>query len=290
MANMITPNDYIRVSVALFENPKLADLADDHGAKVYAVWIHLLITAKRARHFGRVIIKPVRVARLVGIEVSKAAAIIEGLVERRALTAVDDDREHHYQIRNWSKWQSLTNAEHSKNWRAARNGSPHAGSKSVSDDSDSSVTDRAQDETTQDETKPDETSMGADTPDSTTDPTTDLRIADIKTVFEYWKRNAAPIQLAEPDRAKLKPRREHINARLDEGYSVGELCECIDGYAADPWFRGEDPKNQRPFLEIENIMRNGKKVEAGVTKHRRGVHGSIAIGSEKGRPSRVRPQ
>lgn len=115
------PNDYIRVSASVFDSPKLADLADVHGPSVFVVWLHLLSAAKRARHLGRIIAPPVRVARATCIEVALATSIIEGLVAARSIVPVGD-RPHHYQIRNWLKWQSMTPAERSRRYRDAQRG------------------------------------------------------------------------------------------------------------------------------------------------------------------------
>lgn len=114
------PNDYIRVSTSLLESPKLADVADENGPVTYAVWVHLLCQAKRARHLGKIIAPPVRVARAVGMKVSEAELVLESLEKHRCLIALDD-RPWHYQIRNWTKWQSMTPAERTRKHRESKN-------------------------------------------------------------------------------------------------------------------------------------------------------------------------
>ena len=109
------PNDYIRLSVALFDNPKLAKLADHEGMETYTIWIYLLLSAKRARFLGRIIAPPVRVSRMVGLDVALTERIIEGLVRIRSLVRIDPDGDPwHFQIRNWHTWQSMTKSERDK--------------------------------------------------------------------------------------------------------------------------------------------------------------------------------
>ncbi|PXB01154.1 replication protein [Pectobacterium carotovorum] len=77
----------------------------------------------------------------------------------------------------------------------------------------------------------------------------------IKTVFSHWQ--------AEHNHptSKLDPkRRKRINARLEEGFSVAELCKAISGAKYDPWLMGKNPSNRR-YDGIETILRDAAQVE-----------------------------
>ena len=77
----------------------------------------------------------------------------------------------------------------------------------------------------------------------------------IKTVFSHWQ-----TEHNHPT-SKLDPkRRKRINARLEEGFSVAELCKAISGAKYDPWLMGKNPSNKR-YDGIETILRDAAQVE-----------------------------
>ncbi|PWD66529.1 replication protein [Pectobacterium parmentieri] len=77
----------------------------------------------------------------------------------------------------------------------------------------------------------------------------------IKEVFSHWQ-----AQHNHPT-SKLDPkRRKRINARLEEGFSVAELCKAISGAKYDAWLMGKNPSNRR-YDGIETILRDAAQVE-----------------------------
>ncbi|MCW2488909.1 phage replication protein, partial [Candidatus Symbiopectobacterium sp. NZEC127] len=77
----------------------------------------------------------------------------------------------------------------------------------------------------------------------------------IKTVFSHWQAEHNHLT------SKLDPkRRKRINARLEEGFSVAELCKAISGAKYDPWLMGKNPSNRR-YDGIETILRDAAQVE-----------------------------
>lgn len=112
-----TPNDFIRVSAELFDSPKLADLADQHGLVIYGAWVQVMVMAKRAKRLGRVMLNPVRFARLTGLSVDEATTLLGALERVRSIVPVGD-KDHHFQVRNWAKWQSMAPAERTRKHRA----------------------------------------------------------------------------------------------------------------------------------------------------------------------------
>lgn len=87
--------------------------------------------------------------------------------------------------------------------------------------------------------------------------------SDATTVFDHWHRVAAPIQFKEPGSIRLTSgRRELIQRRL-KSHSVEELCLAIDGFAGDPFHRG-DNRDKKPWLELKTIFKSVEKVETGI--------------------------
>ena len=79
--------------------------------------------------------------------------------------------------------------------------------------------------------------------------------ADVRRVFECW------VSTMGKSRAKLtRDRRQKIQARLREGYSVDDCCEAIAGCAQSPYHRGENDTGQR-YDDLELILRTGSKLE-----------------------------
>ena len=102
-------------------------------------------------------------------------------------------------------------------------------------------------------------------------------------VFDHWVQVAAPIQLADPSRAKLtNDRRRLIIARLSDGYSVADLCSAVDGFAADRFHRGENDRGT-PFLDFPTIFKKASKVDEGL---RHAAKGTVGAQVPKIRPGR----
>lgn len=281
-----TPNDYFRVSVRLFDNPKLADLADEFGTlEVYALWVYILATAKTAKHLGRITISPMRTARMLGITPpSKAQQMLDGLVEKRCLIAVDGEPDL-YEIRNWERWQSMTNAERVRKYRMKRL-SDTMHTESVTDDTES-VTGNIQ-------TRRDETIRDDTTKQFAPAPEREARVANIVAVFEHWRELEESTVGELPDGTRVdgirKPkltdgRRKHINARLEDGYTVADLCNAISAFLADPWHLGDNDRATR-YTDITTILKNAPKVDAGLVKYR----AAAAARNGNGKTSYTKPQ
>lgn len=83
-------------------------------------------------------------------------------------------------------------------------------------------------------------------------------------VFSYWqvKRNHPQAKL---DAKRLKA----IKARLADGYTVGELCEAIDGCCLSPHHMGQND-TRTVYDDIELICRDGPRVDKFIKLARQG--------------------
>lgn len=75
-------------------------------------------------------------------------------------------------------------------------------------------------------------------------------------VFAHWQRATGK------ERAKLDPKRRTLIARALKGRTVAELCRCVDGYAADPWHRGENDRG-KGYLDLSLMLRDAEHIEKG---------------------------
>lgn len=92
----------------------------------------------------------------------------------------------------------------------------------------------------------------------------DRHNADVATVFTYWAE--VEERTGGIKGAKLTAgRRKRIAARLSEGYTVEQLCSCVDGYLADPFYLGTKPGSKGTrYTGLDTIILNGERVERGV--------------------------
>jgi hypothetical protein len=79
--------------------------------------------------------------------------------------------------------------------------------------------------------------------------------SEVETVFDYWKRRTG-----HPDAKLTREREMKIRARLDEGYSLDELQEAIEGCRGSPFHQGDNDRGHR-YDDITLICRSGSKVE-----------------------------
>lgn len=78
---------------------------------------------------------------------------------------------------------------------------------------------------------------------------------EVREVFVYWQ------QARNHPQAKLDAKREKaIKARLKDGYTVGELCQAVDGCSASAYHMGQN-QNQAVYDDIELICRDASKVD-----------------------------
>jgi len=81
------------------------------------------------------------------------------------------------------------------------------------------------------------------------------RKSDVQAVFDYWKDRTR-----HPD-AKLTSEREmKIRGRLEEGYTVEQLQEAVEGCRGSPFHQGDNERGHR-YDDITLICRSGSKVE-----------------------------
>ena len=105
----------------------------------------------------------------------------------------------------------------------------------------------------------------------------------VQRVFDHW--SAGEKRTGGNSRPILTPdRRKRIKARLDDGFTVEQLCECIDGFHGDPFHLGENDRDTR-YTDIATILKDARKVDAGIAKCKRN-----APGGPQRRSSLVRPQ
>jgi len=294
------PNDFIRVSATMFDSPKLADLFDEHGPHVYVVWLYLLCRSKTAKKLGRIIINPVRVARATGLTQQEASNILDGLVRVRSIVPVGD-QDNHYEIRNWGKWQSMAPSERSLKQRQKAAESVMGETESVTDDAETQNTDPPQSQSpTQSPTQShnNRAAKNGGPPSSSNQPeqestTERSRRDDIRAVFEHWKqleestmgrsRAGDPLPGLRNPR-QTKARTDHINARLDEGNSVEDLCNAITAYLATAFYLGDNDRNTR-YTDLTTIIKNTANAERGIA-----MYGAMQAARPKRGGSLVRPQ
>ncbi len=78
---------------------------------------------------------------------------------------------------------------------------------------------------------------------------------DVQQVFEHWQ------QVTGKHKAKLtNDRKQKVQARLREGFSVDELKEAVDGLAKSAWHQGDNPQGKR-YDDLALVCRQGSKVE-----------------------------
>ena len=80
----------------------------------------------------------------------------------------------------------------------------------------------------------------------------------VRRVFNYWKQ-----QMGKDNKSKLTPeRREKIQARLNDGYTLEDMTRAIDGCKASDFHMGREPQSQgRTYNDLTLIFRNGAKLE-----------------------------
>lgn len=77
----------------------------------------------------------------------------------------------------------------------------------------------------------------------------------VKTIFSYWQE-----RLNHPNSKLTAERQRKIEARLREGYTIGQIKQAIDGCASSSFHRGENDQ-RRSYDDLELICRNGSKLE-----------------------------
>lgn len=87
--------------------------------------------------------------------------------------------------------------------------------------------------------------------------------ADINEVFEHWVKLTYTGRGPKP---KLSPKRkQRIKSRLADGWTVEQLKQALDGYARDPFWRGEN--DGKPKLELAYRLGSTEEIERGLSLH-----------------------
>lgn len=85
----------------------------------------------------------------------------------------------------------------------------------------------------------------------------DATPADVRDVFAAWVDATG----RDPARTRLTvQRRKKVDARLREGYDVGELTAAVRGIALSAWHRGENDTGTR-YDDLTVALRDGGQVE-----------------------------
>jgi len=79
--------------------------------------------------------------------------------------------------------------------------------------------------------------------------------AETAQVFDYWKQ-----KLNHPNSQLDNKRVKAISGRLKDGYTVGQLCQAIDGCKNSRWHQGENDR-KTVYDDIELICRDGPNVD-----------------------------
>lgn len=83
---------------------------------------------------------------------------------------------------------------------------------------------------------------------------------EVQEVFDYWK------QAMRHPQARLDDKRaKAIGQRLADGYTVGQLCQAVDGCRKSPYHMGQNDSNT-VYDDIELICRNTSKVESFINR------------------------
>ena len=90
-----------------------------------------------------------------------------------------------------------------------------------------------------------------------------LRGDEINIVWEHYK---SKLDGMGETRKKTEKKKGHINARLDEGFTVEQLKKVIDNVFGSNYMLGENDQG-RPYLEISNFMTSAEKIEKWLVKN-----------------------
>ena len=81
------------------------------------------------------------------------------------------------------------------------------------------------------------------------------RQPDVEAVFNYWRDRTG-----HPEAKLTREREMNIRGRLEEGYTVEQLQEAIEGCRGSPFHQGDNERGHR-YDDITLICRSGSKVE-----------------------------
>lgn len=112
---------YLRIGDDTLADGAVVDLVDEAGPMGVAAWFAVLIAAKRARAFGVVDIHARTLGQTFGASTQDTMTAVDAL-ERAGLVWLRRDaaspRQLTIRVRNWARWQSMTDAERTRLHRA----------------------------------------------------------------------------------------------------------------------------------------------------------------------------
>jgi uncharacterized phage protein (TIGR02220 family) len=82
----------------------------------------------------------------------------------------------------------------------------------------------------------------------------------VKEIFLYWQ-----AQMNSPQSRLTPERRQKIQARMEQGYSVEQIKKGIDGCGASAWHMGANDRQEK-FNDLTLICRNGSQLEKFIAK------------------------
>lgn len=86
----------------------------------------------------------------------------------------------------------------------------------------------------------------------------------VREVFDHWvKVDVETGGGNQTGRILNASRRDKIQARLNEGYTVDQLKQAITAFCNDPWHRGKNDRKTR-YTGLVTLLKTGEKVEAGL--------------------------
>lgn len=298
-------SSYLRIEDTVLDDGAVCDVLADAGTVGIAAWFALMVAAKKARAFGMVEVHAHRFGGSFGATAVDAMAAIDSM-ERAGLVWVKRDTQHRFRavvrIRNWQKWQSLTDAERKRlDRRSERSSSADSGQRPQKTDGvQIDRTTGAHKDEHEDEqitaivpegTRP-EPSGPPSMPGLDFDPVDDpilpappkakrqptpIPMEQVREVFEHWR-----VTFGKTRANKLDPQRTLRIRWALKTYGMDETRRCIDGYRRDPW--RDRPKN----CDLELLFRNAKNFERGLelADGTKGAHGGKTISDRASRFAR----
>jgi hypothetical protein len=82
------------------------------------------------------------------------------------------------------------------------------------------------------------------------------REQELRIVFDFWAK-----EMNHPNSKLGADRKRRINARMEEGFTVRDLCLAIKGAKSDDWYMGRAPNSNTSYDGIHNLFLNSERVE-----------------------------
>lgn len=85
----------------------------------------------------------------------------------------------------------------------------------------------------------------------------------VKTIFDHWVMIDQSTGGGSLPRKLNNARKQKIKARLNEGYTVEQICDAITGFCNTPFYQGENDRNTR-YTDLTTLLKSGEQVERGL--------------------------